>query len=249
MTTVRESCRRLPFVLSDGPGNMASDETLLVSATDGTASLRLYGWTLATLSLGYFQAAALRQADPLLATLPFVRRCTGGETLVHHHELTYALALPSGPKWQPRNRPWLCRMHGIIAAALAALGVSVRISCGGEDKKLGDVLCFLHQTPGDVLCREAKIVGSAQRKQRGALLQHGAILLAQSPHTPGLPGLRELAGFDPGKGEQLPATLLHAFSQDTGWQLEPSDWTESERAQATEWAEAKYRRASWNLKR
>src|SRR6516162_8786037 len=176
---------------------MAHDEALLETAVGGTASLRLYGWTEATLSLGYFQPAALREADPLLAPLPFVRRCTGGETLVHHHELTYALALPPGGERQPRNRTWLCRLHGIIKDALAALGVTVRACCAGEEKKLGDVLCFLHQTPGDLLCAGAKVVGSAQRKQRGALLQHGAILLAQSPHTPSLPGLRELAGFDP----------------------------------------------------
>jgi lipoate-protein ligase A len=242
-------CRLFPFTVADGPGNMAHDEALLETAVGGTASLRLYGWTEATLSLGYFQPAALREADPLLAPLPFVRRCTGGETLVHHHELTYALALPPGGERQPRNRTWLCRLHGIIKDALAALGVTVRACCAGEEKKLGDVLCFLHQTPGDLLCAGAKVVGSAQRKQRGALLQHGAILLAQSPHTPALPGLRELAGFGPERLDDLKASLLEAFTRDTGWRLEPGGWTEAERARSAELAEAKYRRASWNLKR
>jgi lipoate-protein ligase A len=228
---------------------MAHDEALLETAVRGTASLRLYGWTEATLSLGYFQPAALREADPLLASLPFVRRCTGGETLVHHHELTFALVLPPGGGWQPRDRSWLCQMHGIIKDALATLGVTVRACCTGEEKKLGDMLCFLHQTPGDLLCDGAKVVGSAQRKQRGALLQHGAILLAQSPHTPALPGLRELAGFDPERVEEFKAALLEAFARETGWRLEPGDWTEVERGRAAELAETKYRRASWNQKR
>jgi lipoate-protein ligase A len=249
MNTERESCRLLPFAISDGTGNMAADETLLTSAAAGVASLRFYGWTQPTLSLGYFQAATLRETDPLLAALPFVRRCTGGEALVHHHELTYALALPSAAEWQPRNQSWLCRMHAIIGRALASLGVGARACCVGEEKKLGDVLCFLHQTPGDLLCREAKVAGSAQRRQRGALLQHGAILLAQSPHAPALSGLRELAGFDPNRIEQLQAALFRAFSHDTGWRLEPSDWTEAERRQTAKQAEPKYRRASWNRKR
>jgi lipoyl(octanoyl) transferase len=249
MNTVRESCRLLPFALSDGPGNMAADEVLLESAIGGVASFRLYGWTEPTLSLGYFQAAALVETDPLLAALPFVRRSTGGEALVHHYELTYALALPPGSPWQPRNQPWLCRMHAILAAALASLGIGTRACCVGQEKRLGDVLCFLQQTPGDLLCREAKVAGSAQRKQRGALLQHGAILLARSPYTLTLPGLHELAGFELNRTEQLQAGLLRAFSDETGWHLEPAGWTEPERARAAERAETKYRRASWNRKR
>lgn len=240
-------CRLLPFSASDGPCNMAQDEVLLETAVVGSASLRLYAWTEPTVSLGYFQSAALRDADPLLAALPFVRRCSGGEMLVHQHELTYALALPPGGDWQVRSRPWLCRMHGVIAAALAALGVVV--SCPSEEKKLGDVLCFLHQTPGDLLCGEAKVVGSAQRKQRGALLQHGAILLAQSPYTPALPGLHELVGFDPLRVGELREALLAALSRETGWRLEPADWTATDRDRIAELAETKYRRASWNRKR
>jgi lipoate-protein ligase A len=184
----------------------------------------------------------------LLAGLPFVRRYTGGAALVHHHELTYALALPPGREWQPGNSPWLCRMHNIIATALALLGVG-GVSCPGTERKLGDVLCFLHQTPGDLLCGAAKIVGSAQRKQRGALLQHGAILLEQSPHTPALPGLRELAGFDLQRVDELMQALLDAFAADTGWRVEPAGWTASERTRVADLAESKYRRTSWNCKR
>src|ERR1051326_1065531 len=87
-------CRLLPFAVADGPQNMAADEVLLHSAAAGQVSLRFYGWTEATLSLGYFQHAARRLDDPLLPELPFVRRPTGGDALVHHQELTYCLAVP-----------------------------------------------------------------------------------------------------------------------------------------------------------
>src|SRR5438132_7833883 len=139
--------RVLPFTIADGPHNMAADEVLLESAVAGTGSLRFYGWATATLSLGYFQPHGLRKSDDRLAKLPLVRRPTGGGALVHHHELTYALALPANLLSSPplrggecsnrgipprsggllskqRQQSWLCRMHTIIARALSSLGVS-----------------------------------------------------------------------------------------------------------------------------
>src|SRR5437762_6826079 len=103
-----DSIRLLPAQNADGATNMAADETLLHSAASAVASLRFYTWTTATLSLGYFQPHAVRLSDPLLVELPFVRRPSGGATLVHHHEVTYALALP--PHLQS-GEPWLRRMH------------------------------------------------------------------------------------------------------------------------------------------
>src|SRR5712671_6762185 len=111
-------CRLVPYAVAEGPHNMAADEALLEAAAAGRASLRFYGWSEATVSLGYFQAEALRRQDPRLAGLPYVRRPSGGATLVHHHEVTYALALPAGPPWQS-GVSWLGRMHVVIAAALA----------------------------------------------------------------------------------------------------------------------------------
>src|SRR6266498_4600611 len=115
--------RLLPFASAPGPENMAADETLVRSAVAGVASLRLYGWSAATVSLGYFQTHAVHRADPSLGSLPWVRRPSGGATLVHHHELTYALALPAGSAWHSRA-PWMLRMHRIIVAGLADLGLA-----------------------------------------------------------------------------------------------------------------------------
>ena len=169
--------RLLPLEAADGPTNMAADEVLLEAAVAGAAALRFYTWSEPTLSMGYFQPEAVRLADPLLAKLPWLRRPSGGSALVHHHELTYTLALPAGFDWQPKGVSWLCRVHGIISAVLAQFNIGVRACRCGEERKLGDVLCFLHQTAGDLLLNGHKVVGSAQRKQRGALMQHGAVLL------------------------------------------------------------------------
>ena len=163
--------RLLPFAEADGPHNMAADEVLLDSAVSGIASLRFYVWSRATLSLGYFQPHAVRESDPRLARLPWVRRPTGGDALVHHHELTYALALPSGPPWQVRGDLWLGRMHAVLAEALAALGAVLEDV--GPKARFGDVLCFLHHTPGDLRIGVSKVVGSAQRRRRGRCFNTG----------------------------------------------------------------------------
>src|SRR5947209_17026168 len=144
------TCRLLPFETADGPHQMAADEVLLAAAVEGVASLRFYAWEPPTLSLGYFQRADERLTDPRLAALPFVRRASGGGALVHHHEVTYALALPPGPPWQS-GEPWPCRMHHLIQSALADLGVAATRRACGEQRRAGAFLCFRHQTPGDLL--------------------------------------------------------------------------------------------------
>jgi lipoate-protein ligase A len=240
-------CRLLPFAVADGPHNMAADEVLLEAAACGLASLRFYGWSEATLSLGYFQSERVRHADPALCPLPYVRRPTGGATLVHHHELTYALALPAGTPWQD-EQPWLRRMHAIIAAALSELQVTTQMQTATDEEPFAGILCFQHRTPGDLLNGSAKIVGSAQRRKRGTLLQHGAILLARSPYAPVLPGIHELSGHAL-SGDRVAAAVARRFVTDTGWQLVAEDWSAGERRRIEQLAGERFTQDSWNAKR
>ena len=240
--------RLLPYAVADGAVNMACDEVLVRSAAEGVASLRFYGWATPTVSLGYFQASAVRLGDLHLRSLPWVRRPTGGATLVHHHELTYAIALPAGAPWQRIAEPWMARMHRIITAALSDLGIGKHIEAVAEHPvKHGDVLCFQQHTPSDLLCLGNKVVGSAQRKYHQALLQHGSILLAQSEHTPVLPGIRELAGIRL-TALEMAAALRHSFQDNTGWIVQEGDWEDDEK-RALPLAVQKYASAEWNEKR
>jgi lipoate-protein ligase A len=210
------TCRLFPYAAAPGAVNMALDELLAEQARHGEAALRFYGWTTATLSLGYFQPAQARHDDPRLAGLPWVRRPSGGAALVHHHELTYALALPPGVAG--RAQDWLLRMHLVIGRALAALGVAPTEAATEAAARHGEFLCFLQQTPGDLLCRGHKVVGSAQRKYRQALLQHGSVLLAQSEHTPALPGLRELTGVTV-RPQRLATAITDVLAEATSWRV------------------------------
>src|SRR5262245_54691837 len=83
-------CRLIVDGAAGGPWNMAVDETLLESAAaSGAASLRFYGWSEPTLSLGYFQRAAARQTHATSLGCPMVRRPSGGGAILHDWELTY----------------------------------------------------------------------------------------------------------------------------------------------------------------
>jgi lipoate-protein ligase A len=234
----------LPFDVADGPHNMAADEVLLQAAITGVASLRFYGWVEPTVNLGYFQPERVRLEDPLLAGLPYVRRPSGGKMLVHHHEVTYAFALPealAGPAW-------LGRMHDIIADALAALGVDVTAHADAPQELSPGPQCFGQLTAGDLLLGTAKVVGSAQRRQRRALLQHGAVLLAKSPHTPLLPGIREMAGRKLDVADVCEA-IRRSFQRHMAWPVKPGPWTAAEHQAIGQLVESKYGQACWNGRR
>jgi lipoyl(octanoyl) transferase len=126
-----------------------------------------------------------------------VRRLTGGGAIWHHHEVTYALIVPAG---HPRARPntALYRVvHAAIRDTLASVGIEVNrrgdvalLEAPGRSRPL---LCFTDRDSEDLVCQGFKVVGSAQRRRDGAILQHGSILLARSPRVPELPGLGDLA--------------------------------------------------------
>lgn len=243
-----QTIRLLPFAGADGATNMAADEALLESAARGLASLRFYTWTEPTLSLGYFQRAAERAADTNLARLAWVRRSTGGAAIVHHHELTYALALPAAKEWASAEH-WICRFHHIIQAVLAGRGVKSHAVVCGEEQKLGDLVCFLHQTPGDLLIGGSKVAGSAQRKMRGALLQHGSVLLRRSEFVPHLAGICDAPGATEFAPEALADVLTAAFAADTGWAVAPGAWTAEELNRTAVIRAEKYANRDWNEKR
>ena len=238
--------RLLPFAIADGPTNMATDEVLLQGAAAGVASLRFYGWSHPTVSLGYFQSEIIKRIDPRLTTLPFVRRPSGGEMLVHHHELTYAMALPRG-SWR-RTEKWPVPMHQIIVAALKRFGIDANLHEPAGSEQQESPLCFHHFTPGDVLIGSSKVVGSAQRRHQGAALQHGGILLAQSPHTPSLPGIRELTGRDL-RAAQVLHVIETTFAAAANARLVEQPLNEGEIEKVHGLILDKYAAEAWNCKR
>ena len=120
-------------------------------------------------------------------------------------------------------------------------------SSAGKRQKLGPVLCFRHHTPGDLTVNGHKVAGSAQRKWKGALLQHGSILFGRSPLADSLPGIGELSGVRITNTFQL--AVLAELTRATGWDIKDGDWSADELADAKRLAADKFATAEWNEKR
>lgn len=198
---------------------MAVDECLLHRAAEqGEAVLRFYRWTPATLSLGYFQRAAERDTHAASRSCPLVRRSSGGGAILHDHELTYSLSLPTSHPLAADAETLYRRTHGMLVETLAEFGIRAVLNertlvpLGGEP-----FLCFQRRSVGDVLVDGHKICGSAQRRRKGAMLQHGSILVAQSDYAPELPGLVELSGRRALAMDELQQSLL------AGWRRRLSE--------------------------
>jgi lipoyl(octanoyl) transferase len=247
-------CRVLPYERADGPANMALDEALLdiVARGDPTAYLRTYGWTIPTLSLGYFQHVAEVRTDPRWSNVALVRRLTGGGSIWHHHELTYALVVPGEHPLAHPNTKLYRAVHLAIADTLASFGVHAdrRGDLGPQtlDKRKRPLLCFTDPNPEDIVTKGIKIVGSAQRRRADAILQHGSVLLAQSCHAPELLGVCDLADV-PAEPPEWSDRLLARIPNAVGMHPVAISLPNEVRERAAELERTVYRSPTWTGRR
>ena len=178
---------------ASGPENMAVDHALAACSSPSEAVLRIYRWSRPTVSFGRnepardcYDPAAGRNAE-----IEFVRRPTGGRAVLHDRELTYAVVLPL------KTRGGLKATYGLIkrglVEALCSLGVpAVMAEGGGLPTGLESGPCFDELVPGEVTVAGRKLVGSAQARLEGVILQHGSLLIG--------PGQERLLALDSALG-------------------------------------------------
>lgn len=166
----------------DGPTNMAVDEAIAeaVAAGKSRPTLRFYGWDPACLSLGYGQSWAVADWEACAGRgWDVVRRPTGGRAILHVDELTYSVCAPES---EPRVRGGVLESYQRLSAALARgltlLGVEPERAphAGGRQKVKGPV-CFDLPSSYEVTVGGRKLVGSAQARKKGVVLQHGTLPL------------------------------------------------------------------------
>ena len=161
-----------------GDHNMAFDEALMRWSTRrDRAAFRLYGWSSPTLSLGRNQRARdLYDLDRARALgVGFVRRPTGGRALLHHREITYSAALPVRDGGSARVIYDF--INGILVGCLRSLGVDARLATASFAAPPDLRPCFDVPSEHEIVVGTRKLVGSAQWRRDGALLQHGSILV------------------------------------------------------------------------
>jgi lipoate-protein ligase A len=168
-----------------GAENMARDTALQArAARTGETVFSIYSWCRPTLSFGRNQPAIglydlgkLRAAD-----IDVVRRPTGGRAILHHREVTYSVTAPVRDAAPLRET--YSRINRILQTGLGQLGVSVEpVPRSLPTRTPGVRSCFETPGEGELVAYGSKLVGSAQWRDDGALLQHGSILVNDDQST------------------------------------------------------------------
>jgi lipoate-protein ligase A len=247
----------------DGAANMAVDEALLRGriAGSGPPTVRLYGWAPPTVSLGYGQPldGAIDLAACARLGIGLVRRPTGGSAILHEGpaaELTYSVVARAGDFAGAEDLLETYRVLGTaLARGLARLGVAAEIVPRVKAPATTPAFCFGRAGSYELAVAGRKLCGSAQRRQGGAFLQHGALLLDADPDR-----LRAVfpAVADPRAavttlaavlGRRVPfadvaAVLATGFAEVLG-PLARAPLSAAESAAAARLAAEKYGRAAW----
>ena len=159
-----------------GSANMARDHALAACVRPGLGTVRFYRWAPATLSFGRNEPVTVGYRELLRRhpVMGVVRRPTGGRAVIHDRELTYSIVAPvrtfGGMRLAYRriNEGLMDGLRRLGVEATGATGRSLSPDAGP---------CFLEPAEGEVVVAGRKLVGSAQARIGGALLQHGSLLL------------------------------------------------------------------------
>lgn len=168
---------------TDGPMNMAVDQAIMEAVAAGRVppTLRFFAWEPPCLSLGYTQPVSEVDRARLAARgWDLVRRMTGGRAILHTDELTYSVALTAdNPIVTADIVESYRRLSGALLAGLQRLGVNPQAdkrTDGHSGPSTGPV-CFEVPSHYEITIDGKKLIGSAQVRKFGAVLQHGSLPL------------------------------------------------------------------------
>jgi lipoyl(octanoyl) transferase len=229
--------QRLELIIDEparGEENMARDLGLLDACARGAirGAIRLYGFDPACLSLGRMQPLDDVDLEACARDgVDVVRRPSGGRAVLHDQEVTYAVVCRStDPVFGGRVLESCSRIHEAVADGLDLLGVhttprAMPANLRRDAREVAAVAdCFARPAAHELLDdRGRKLVGSAQARRAGALLQHGSVLLeppraagylrtADLNQVPAGAGVRELLGRQVSR-EELVDALATGFAR------------------------------------
>ncbi len=167
-----------------GAWNMALDHALLESACldESMPTLRLFAWSPPCLSIGYAQPSSDVDLS-IIQSLGWdlVRRPTGGRAILHVDELTYSVTMPlSHPLAANSVLESYRRLSVGLVSALNKLGLIVNAEKTYPDTMTNGTVspvCFETPSNYEITAAGKKLIGSAQARRNGGLLQHGSLPL------------------------------------------------------------------------
>lgn len=266
--------------LMNAADNMAIDEAILWAhmRDEVPPTLRLYGWKQAAISLGYFQKTQDEIDLQACAEkgIEVVRRLTGGRAVFHDAELTYSLVVKENVKDIPKTITASYRyFSGGLINGLQKLGIKTQMNMPHQsygqrrpDSPHTTAACFDAPSHYEITYEGRKLIGSAQVRKHGVILQHGSILLSFSPDklaailkwkslaqrtaAEALLSKRvaslEMAGQE-FERQTLCEAIIIGFREQLGIDFVPQELTAQEIEASKELANKKYSQDSWNLKR
>ncbi|MCW5873322.1 MAG: lipoate--protein ligase family protein [Anaerolineales bacterium] len=264
--------RLLRHAPASGIRNMAVDDAILELARKGAAppTLRLYDWAPGTLTLGLGQPLADVDHARLAANgWGMVRRPTGGRAILHVDELTYSVI---GPNDEPRLAGGVLesyrRISGALMRSLGALGLAVQQqpqhAFPGSSGDAGPV-CFEVPSDYEITLGGKKLIGSAQARRKGGVLQHGSLPLYgdiaritealvyanEAERAESAVRVRQRAataeeglGRTPSYAEAA-AAFIAGFAEELNIELVEGELSAEEEAAAAEWEAERYASDAW----
>ncbi|KAF0111520.1 MAG: hypothetical protein FD147_871 [Chloroflexi bacterium] len=258
-----------------GAFNMALDEACLYFASHKQVppTLRLYSWDPPSLSLGYAQKVTDVNITQLKSLgWQLVRRPTGGRAILHTDELTYSVSAPvddpivSGTLLESYQRISLA-----LLTALKLLGLSDVANKqypNQPDSAKTNPVCFEVPSNYEITASGKKLIGSAQARKSGGVLQHGSLPLCgdltRITHALQYPSeearqsasqklLDHATSFENVAGriiewEQAAQAFIKAFSTTLDIEFYHSDPTTEELTMTEELVESKYGSDEWNFR-
>ena len=240
------SWRFLDSGWAPGARQMAVDDALLTLCGRGQIppTLRLFGFRPACLSLGRFQPM---QQVPRPPELDLVRRPTGGGAVVHRGDICYSIVLPlSHPLAGGSIVDSYQRLARGLAAGLESLGLPPLAEGDAAGSAPRGAWCFQTVAPHELTLAGHKLVGSAQARHEGALLQQGSIRLAPEPAEAAATSLQEELGR-PLTWDELAEALVTGFARAWGIEILPGKLSAEEEELARRLEHERYSDPGWTL--
>ncbi|NES04590.1 MAG: lipoate--protein ligase family protein [Okeania sp. SIO2F4] len=172
--------RLIPLLTTTGKLQMAIDEWLLHQHLQGNIppTLRFYTWQPVAISLGYHQKRYPEYWQNLTwqgTSVDIVRRPTGGRAVLHQGDLTYSLITSGFRGSRIESYQAICEF---LIQGWRSLGIDLVYGSAGRGY-INNPNCFGTSTGADlILPNRKKLIGSAQLRKKGAILQHGSMILA-----------------------------------------------------------------------
>lgn len=218
---------------SDAPNNMAIDEALFCAQArnpEFTPTLRVYTWNKPCVTIGYFQ----KYTEFTQSSLPVVRRLTGGLSVAHGNDISYAL-IANHVAWKSvyDQEKTYESIHAVIKEALSLSGIETDFVSPAEEnyRNAGGNLCVKTLYRHDLKSGARKILGSCQRRRGSNLLVQGSIHLPHAVET-----------------TRFCCNLRLSLKKYTGCAVESGSLSADESASAQALAETKYQSLAWNNK-